>query len=713
MKKQLLITSMMTMTMAALIGVVPGVGSAATEEITLLAETRIVQFHSSYDGTEIVGVLATPALSAQIVDNRGTVPAVVLLHGYTSPFRTGHRPIDFNRGVTDEDACDFELDEADYQELELKSYYRDLVDYFTDRGVVVFMPDSFSGRCISSFLGRQAPDDTNAHAFKRAGDAYAALHYLVTEHRYISSRRVGVAGLWHGGSAALLAVADVEQMTRAPFAPTAFTEPSYGYRAPPSPHLTWRFAAALNINGGTGYNGYLGTNDVTIGDEISQAEGLYSNYAPVLILCGRDNSTCYEDNGATEYGKLDSLVQKALVTAPEVEFSAEVFADAGSEYMIASRDDEHVGNAQARVLSLARIDAWFLPKLNQPGLLGHTVVESLLPAGRSIVSFHSDYDGVEVLGMLAVPDGEAHTIDGRVSLPAIVLMHGSSGLWKQSPLDYHSGAPGADTPNNCAPVFSSDDYDQFEIKSSYSKIVDFFVERGVVVFMPDSFSGRCLESFKNKKPPNDVYAHPFTRAQDAYESLRYLRNLSPVSLWLSRVGVGGISHGGSSAILAVADVERMDTCPYAPRDYRDAEDGYEPLRAPSESLHFAAAVNFYGGMGFYGYLGTNSADHDDVDQARGLYGNYAPLLMVGGDDDSIYYVPDDPSDDEYEKFTSFLLKADLTTPEVPVAGHVFPDAGHSIMDPGRDDDYPANVAARAAIYRLLASELLPTLQFQP
>lgn len=689
----------------------PGLARAGVEQVPLGRTQQIVSFASAYDGTEIVGVWATPAVQAQIVDGRGALPVVILLHGYTSLFETGARPIDFNDGVTDEEHCDFRFDLAHAGELSLKGYYQDIIDFFLDRGVAVFAPDSFSGRCLPDFRGRTPPDDVRAHAFRRAGDAYASLQHLNTTYRYVDSHRVAVVGVSYGGSAAILSVADVAAMTEAPFAPAAYTDPSYGYRPPPRHESEWRFAAAVSIGGATGYHGYLGTNAVTIGNEAAEAAGLYGNYAPLLLLCGRHDTACYAPDGATTYGKFNSLLQKAAHTTPQVGVDHHIYDQAGSDYLIPGNDGEHPGNAAARQDTFARLEQWLIPRIAGTAPTGNAIEHVPLPAGQQVVSFVSGYDGVELLGVLAVPEGTASLVNGRPTQPAVILLHGSAGLFRDSPLEWNRGDPDEDQPGDCFPVFSPADYDELRIKSIYQTMVDFLNERGVIVLLVDSFSGRCLESFQDKVPPKDVYAHPFKRAYDAYEALDYLREVSPVRDLVGEVGVAGYSHGGTSTILALADVPRMTTCPFAPSKYKDPKWGYEPPPTPTPTRRFAAGFNFYGGMGVYGYLGTNSVDRgEEQQQATGLYSNYAPLIMAGGDDDEIYYEnEDDP--DEWGKLSSFLLKALYTPLDVEVDAHVFPGAGHGILDPNHDDDHPANADARARIYELVATRFVPELRF--
>lgn len=691
---------------------VPREAHAAVENVTLLARQEIVSFPSGYDGTEIVGVWATPSLQVEVVDGRGSVPVVILMHGYTSLFQTGHRPIDFNQGTTSESDCDFRFSLLDSGQLLLKSYYQDLIDFFVARGVAVFAPDSFSGRCVLDFRSRTPPGDVLAHPYRRAGDAYASLQHLATTYSYVDSHRVAVVGISHGGSAAMLAVADTDRMTRAPFAPVGYADPSHGYEPPPARRTDWRFAAAVGVGAATGFHGYLGSNRIPVAGALTEAAGLYGNYAPLMLLCGRFDTACYEPSTATTYGKFDSLLRKAEATAPEVGVDHEIFEDAGSDYVIPTNDADHAGNAAARQDTYQYLENWLIPRIAGTIATGNAIAHVPLAAGQHVVSFVSDYDGTEILGVLAVPQKSAVTVNGRRTQAAVILLHGSGGLFRESPLEYHTGDPAEDVPSNCYPVFSPADYDELELKSVYQTMVDFLLERGFIVFLPDSFSGRCLRSFQDKDPPGDVYAHPFKRAQDAYAALDYLRDGSVVDHVVGEVGIAGYSHGGTSAILAVADVPAMTTCPFAPRDYTAPKWGYEPPPTATATRRFAAGANFYGGMGVYGYLGTNSIDRgEEAAQAAGLYGNYAPLLMVGGSEDSIYYEPDDPDDDEYAKFTSFLLKAAHTTPEVPLAAHVFDGAGHRILEPSQDASYPANAAARKRIYGLLDTWFLPRLQF--
>ncbi|ACY18880.1 hypothetical protein Hoch_6411 [Haliangium ochraceum DSM 14365] len=673
------------------------------------AGQQVVDFVSAYDGTRIVGVLATPDSVSSSSSN--AVPAVVLLHGYTSPFESGATPLDFNRGVTDEAACELELDDQDRGRLVLKSYYQDLIDFFTARGVAVFLPDSFSGRCLEDVLDRAPPEDTAAHPARRAGDAYASLQYLVTEHDFIDSAKVAVLGLWQGGSAALLAVADVETMDRAPFAPAGYPGASLGYVAPPTRTPDWRFAAAVSISPGTGMHGYLGDAHLDLEGALTQGEGLYGSYAPTLILCGSQHAPCDEAGGLLQYRKLASLALKALATAPAVAFDTESYAGADGGF-ISPNNDDNPNNAEARTQTYARLESWLLPRIQPAANAAGQLVRQALPAGQHTVSFLSEYDGTEIFGVLAVPEGDAVTIDGRGTRAAVVLLHGSSGLFQVSPLEYHTGSRRTARPSNCAPQIPTSAYDEFAIKLSYQEMVDFLLARGVIVFLPDSYSGRCLEEFQGRVPPNDAYAHPFKRAHDAAQALRYLREDSPVAGMLGRVGVAGYSHGGSSAVLAVADVASMGESPFAPPGYSSSRYGYDTPPGEVAGRRFELGVNFYGGVGLYGYLGTNSVSRSGVTEASGLYGSYAPLYMYGGELDPIYYEPDDDQQ-EYGKFSSFLFKAAFTRPDVEVSTRVYPEAEHQILNPFQDIEFPGNTAARALIYRSLAAQVVPALQFLP
>ena len=680
---------------------------SAHAQVPLAAPAQeVIDFVSPYDGTRIVGVWATPALQSDGLGGTVPVPAAILMHGYTGPFRSSASPLD-------PESCELRLDEDEREDLVLKSYYQEMADFLVARGVAVFVPDSFSGRCLEDFLGRSPPDDTSAHAAHRAGDAYASLQHLVGAYSYVDRNAVAAIGLWHGGAAALLAVADVERMDRAPFAASGYPSPGAGYVAPPSSTGDWRFAAAVSINPGTAMYGYLGDSSIEIADEQAQAEGLYGSYAPTLLLCGRDYGSCYEPNSASEYGKFDSLVVKAQYTTPEVAFDSQVFDDADGGFMASSNDDDATGNAAARAQTYAAFESWLLPRI-QPAMVPESQLARVsLPAGRHIVSFTSGYDGIDILGALFVPEGEALVVEGRGTRAAVVLLHGSGGMFRDSPLAFHDGPANLLQPGTCAPAIPSSAYDELEVKLSYQEMVEFFLDRGVIVFLPDSFTGRCLEEFRGMQPPNDVYAHPFQRAHDAVEALRYLREDSPVAGLIGRAGVAGYSHGGSSALLAVADLDSMTEAPYAPSAYTDPSYGYGPPPGPVAGLEFTLGVNFYGGVGLYGYLGTNSVSRDDIDEAFGLYGSYAPLFMFGGDQDSIYYEEDDEDDDEYGKFSSFLLKAALTRPDMPVEAQVYAGAEHQILNPYEDDDAPGNADARALIYRSLASRVIPMLQFLP
>ena len=120
---------------------------------------------------------------------------------------------------------------------------------------------------------------------------------------------------------------------------------------------------------------------------------------------------------------------------------------------------------------------------------------------------------------LAIPV-EVLKPDGPGPFPAVVMLHDCSGLGPRS-----SGSP-----------------------RRWAKRL---VEWGYVVALPDSFSTRghaggvCTSSSPDR---NEV--RPTRRVPDAYDTLRYLRALPYVDG--KRIGVMGGSHGGATALAALA-----------------------------------------------------------------------------------------------------------------------------------------------------------------
>ena len=196
--------------------------------------------------------------------------------------------------------------------------------------------------------------------------------------------------------------------------------------------------------------------------------------------------------------------------------------------------------------------------------LGVLIVANALAATSERVDFPSlDADPatqlpIRVEAFLYRPDGAAP----ESGWPAIVALHGCSGMYSARPGHERELAPG------------------------YVQRAEAFVAAGYVVLLPDSFGARGRREVCTIKRGESSVA-PMVRRFDARGALRYLAALPGIDR--ERIALVGYSHGGSTVL---ATINARDPALSEPR----SDDGKAP--------HFRAAVAFYPGC--RGYLDAGS-----------------------------------------------------------------------------------------------------------
>lgn len=281
------------------------------------------------------------------------------------------------------------------------------------------------------------------------------------------------------------------------------------------------------------------------------------------------------------------------------------------------RQADVLGDGLVRTAALMLALAWACPSVAQ---------------APETVTFASADDKVKLTGFVFLPD--AKRWPGK--RPAVVLLHGRSGVFSSVAKEYDASTLGSRT-------------------VLWGR---FWAERGYVGLYVDSFGPRGyhkgFEAGTNdgRRPAevNEITVRP----QDAYMGLKYLRSRAEVQP--DRVFLQGWSNGGSATLSAMArDTVAKSVLPVAPT----AETGF---RAAIAVYPACTPVSKFYGSG---------------------YRPYAPLLLlIGAEDEEVSYA-------NCQKFATAARAAGSELEFVSYAG-----AQHSYDTPtAKRKSVPANVRA--------------------
>lgn len=296
-----------------------------------------------------------------------------------------------------------------------------------------------------------------------------------------------------------------------------------------------------------------------------------------------------------------------------------------------------------------------------PDVLEPVPIPSPTPDLAALPGYPLDPNRLTLAGVVYQPDPLIH---GSGPYPAILVLHGSGGLWSS---DLIANGPAL----------------QFR---DWAEVLS---ERGYLCLMPDSFNPRGIPAdFKNRRPHHDptiddVLCSPnYERPKDVVAALQYLASRTDVDP--GRIGMLAFSHGAQAGLNVLMD-RSVNKSPYTVR-YIDATNTTvslpvpDPIQIPPTLPFPKVFACYYPGCGHYGYHGSSSS----IAANRYMPDQDGKVVMFHGTLDSLLGV-DDPdltpmTGNLYPiKFVeSSQLQADALGIANPFAHHlIFDQADHS------------------------------------
>ncbi|ACY16614.1 dienelactone hydrolase family protein [Haliangium ochraceum] len=260
------------------------------------------------------------------------------------------------------------------------------------------------------------------------------------------------------------------------------------------------------------------------------------------------------------------------------------------------------------------------------------------------VSFRNDR-GETIKALYAAPE---RSTPG----PAVVLMHGSGGLF--------------DPPDPGEP--------SHEIGPQFREWAALLYSQGYAVLMPASFYSRGFYEWGDQPDSMDKEDRLIMRVYDAHGALAYACDRPEIDC--ERIAAVGFSDGASVSTLAVHT--RLDEV-----------EGMEKLTPVEERPNFQMVIPYYPGCGFYGLVKINTDDPDE------FYEPSVPVYMQHGDDDKLL------DDCETRLDQTDTLTDLLGLSQNPFHLFVY-NAGHSFdNDPRGSSEESARDEARSLTFELL------------
>ncbi|MEC7770863.1 MAG: hypothetical protein VX798_06750 [Bacteroidota bacterium] len=249
-------------------------------------------------------------------------------------------------------------------------------------------------------------------------------------------------------------------------------------------------------------------------------------------------------------------------------------------------------------LSCGKEEDTFLPSMEYPEVtLRNSTLDTIV---------YATVDNEKVPIYISIPPGcNTH------SLPAVVVMHGSDGMW----LD-HDIATGKMSGQNT----------EWRMLFDSNCIIGAYV---------DSYSGRGVSTRTGKwktAPDNFKISSQFIRPKDAYaalEVLKKLKNENGIPLVRKKdIALLGFSDGASAVASTLYDTDLTPkdwewTQNFDGKEYDSSSGVLPPDQKPE--FGFAGGVFYYGGSGGYNYWGAGPCGNNAWE--GNIYMPYAPILF--------------------------------------------------------------------------------------
>ncbi len=246
------------------------------------------------------------------------------------------------------------------------------------------------------------------------------------------------------------------------------------------------------------------------------------------------------------------------------------------------------------------------------------------------------------------------------TVPAIVVMHGSGGLWSNTDVN--------------------------KMASQFNSWIDSFRLYKIAALFIDSYTARNVITFHDVAPPDNIFlAAEFVRPRDAYEGLNYLRTLNRIKP--NKIALMGFSHGGTTVLSTMVDaaaIAKTTAWSLINNNVTYTIGVLSPAAKPTAG-GFVAAVSFYPGAAMFSYYGRPGTP------SNGKYINYAPLIIHAAANDPLYTTTYTNSDNNtlINAYDGLILKAQLNASSTTITKYVYVGAAHSfdgVTNSGADAD---------------------------